>query len=196
MLQNAPRLWASPRRDCLQADHGDHAIAITDALTKRFAADLAYPVHALVHYQGAYAVATANVFTADGSDGRFTWATQQPTRPMMSTVLGLERTPAHRHRRTATGAPPPAHRHRPHRRPASRTPGDGPSRRAFIAAGCGRAGRWLDPSSSDRLSFAVMATGTASRHAQMGDRDPEYRRRQLHLRDRLFSLLGETLTTS
>jgi hypothetical protein len=69
--------------------YGDHAIAITDALTKRFAAELAYPVQALVHYQGAYAVATANVFTADGSDGHFTWATQQLTRPMMSTVLGL-----------------------------------------------------------------------------------------------------------
>lgn len=53
--------------------YGDHAIAITDALTKRFAAELAYPVQALIHYQGAYAIATANVFTADGSDGHFTW---------------------------------------------------------------------------------------------------------------------------
>lgn len=69
--------------------YGEHAIAITDALTTRFAAELAYPVQALVHYQGAYAIATANVFTADGSDGHFTWATQQLTRPMMNTVLDL-----------------------------------------------------------------------------------------------------------
>lgn len=69
--------------------YGDHAIAITDALTKRFAAELAYPMQALVHYQAAYAIATANVFTVDGSDGHFRWAVQQLTRPMMSTFLGL-----------------------------------------------------------------------------------------------------------
>lgn len=63
--------------------------AAAAACATRFAAELAYPVQALVHYQGAYAIATANVFTADGSDGHFTWATQQLTRPMMNTVLDL-----------------------------------------------------------------------------------------------------------
>jgi hypothetical protein len=70
--------------------YGEHAIETTDALTTRFAVELAYPARALVLYQGAYAVATANAFTADGSDGHFAWATRLLTRPMMNEVLGLQ----------------------------------------------------------------------------------------------------------
>jgi aminoglycoside phosphotransferase (APT) family kinase protein len=57
--------------------YGPHAQAITDALTARLARDLGYPADVLLTYRAAYAVATANAFTPDGSDGHFAWCIGQ-----------------------------------------------------------------------------------------------------------------------
>lgn len=57
--------------------YGPHAPAIAAALTARLAHDLGYPADALLTYQAAYAVATSNAFTSDGSDGHFAWCIGQ-----------------------------------------------------------------------------------------------------------------------
>ena len=49
--------------------YGPHAPAIADRLTSRLAAELGYPAEALLLYRAAYAIATSNAFTSDGSDG-------------------------------------------------------------------------------------------------------------------------------
>lgn len=69
--------------------YGPHAAAITDELTASFAAGLGYPAETLLLYQAAYAVATANAFTADGSDGHFSWCVDQLRRPAVAGVLGM-----------------------------------------------------------------------------------------------------------
>lgn len=67
--------------------YGPHALQITRALTAQIAADLSYPADTLLIYQAAYAVATSNAFTADGSDGHFTWCIKQLARTDVTTVL-------------------------------------------------------------------------------------------------------------
>lgn len=69
--------------------YGPHAPAITEIMTAQLAADLGYAAEVLVTYQAAYAVATSNAFTADGSDGHFAWCVSQLRRPAVSGVLRL-----------------------------------------------------------------------------------------------------------
>jgi Phosphotransferase enzyme family len=67
--------------------YGPHAPAITAALTRRIAADLGYPAEDLLTYQAAYAVATSNAFTPDGSDGHFVWCIAQLARADITAAL-------------------------------------------------------------------------------------------------------------
>lgn len=67
--------------------YGPHALAITRALTAELAARFGYPAETLLIYQAAYAVATSNAFTSDGSDGHFGWCVTQLTRPDITAVL-------------------------------------------------------------------------------------------------------------
>lgn len=69
--------------------YGPHALAITQDLTARFAQDLGYPIDVLLTYEAAYAVATSNAFTSDGSDGHFAWCIAQLGRDDISEALGL-----------------------------------------------------------------------------------------------------------
>jgi aminoglycoside phosphotransferase (APT) family kinase protein len=69
--------------------YGPHAPAITEALTAQVAQDLDYPADVLLTYQAAYAVATSNAFTPDGSDGHFAWCIGQLRRPDITDALGL-----------------------------------------------------------------------------------------------------------
>jgi aminoglycoside phosphotransferase (APT) family kinase protein len=82
-----PRLDAAIAA-CVMNMYGPHAPAITDALTARLARDLGYPVDVLLTYQAAYAVATSNAFTSDGSDGHFAWCVNQLRRPEVIDILG------------------------------------------------------------------------------------------------------------
>ncbi|MBO0867733.1 MAG: aminoglycoside phosphotransferase family protein [Micromonosporaceae bacterium] len=67
--------------------YGPHAAQITGQLTRRLADELGYPVEVLVLYRAAYAVATSNAFTSDGSDGHFAWCVAQLASPEVSDVL-------------------------------------------------------------------------------------------------------------
>jgi aminoglycoside phosphotransferase (APT) family kinase protein len=69
--------------------YGPHGPAIADSLTEVFAAELGYPVEVMLIYRAAYAVATSNAFTLDGSDGHFPWCVAQLTRPAVSAALDL-----------------------------------------------------------------------------------------------------------
>jgi aminoglycoside phosphotransferase (APT) family kinase protein len=69
--------------------YGPHARAVTTELTARLAADLGYAVDVLLTYQAAYAVATSNAFTLDGSDGHFAWCIAQLQRPDIDAALRL-----------------------------------------------------------------------------------------------------------
>jgi aminoglycoside phosphotransferase (APT) family kinase protein len=69
--------------------YGPHALSITQGLTARFARDLGYPPEVLLTYQAAYATATSNAFTSDGSDGHFDWCIAQLRRADISEALGL-----------------------------------------------------------------------------------------------------------
>jgi aminoglycoside phosphotransferase (APT) family kinase protein len=69
--------------------YGPSAPAIGEALTDQLAAGLGYPPEVLLMYQAAYAVATSNAFTADGSDGHFRWCIAQLRRPRITAALGL-----------------------------------------------------------------------------------------------------------
>jgi hypothetical protein len=69
--------------------YGPHAPAITSVLTAQLAHDLDYPADVLLTYQAAYAVATSNAFTSDGSDGHFAWCIDQLRRPDITDLLGL-----------------------------------------------------------------------------------------------------------
>jgi Phosphotransferase enzyme family len=67
--------------------YGPHASAITQDLTARIAQDLGYPADVLLTYQAAYAVATSNAFTPDGSDGHFAWCITQLRRADISEAI-------------------------------------------------------------------------------------------------------------
>lgn len=67
--------------------YGPHALQITRALTAQIAADLSYPAETLLIYQAAYAAATSNAFTVDGSDGHFTWCIKQLARTDVTAAL-------------------------------------------------------------------------------------------------------------
>jgi hypothetical protein len=69
--------------------YGPHAHAITDAATAQLAEDLGYPADVLLIYQAAYAVATSNAFTSDGSDGHFAWCIDQLRRPDITDLVAL-----------------------------------------------------------------------------------------------------------
>jgi hypothetical protein len=71
--------------------YGPHALAITDTMTAQLAADLGYPVDVLLTYQAAYAVATSNAFTSDGSDGHFAWCINQLRRPDITDISVYDR---------------------------------------------------------------------------------------------------------
>lgn len=83
-----PRLDASITAVIMNM-YGPHAPAIADTLIHRFAAELGYPVEVLLIYQAAYAVATSNVFTPDGSDGHFPWCVAQLIRAEVTAALDL-----------------------------------------------------------------------------------------------------------
>jgi Ser/Thr protein kinase RdoA (MazF antagonist) len=83
-----PRLDAAIAASVLNM-YGPHAPAITGALTVQLGQDLGYPVDVLLIYQAAYAVATANAFTSDGSDGHFAWCVDQLRRPDVANALGM-----------------------------------------------------------------------------------------------------------
>lgn len=83
-----PRLDASLTAVIMNM-YGPHAPAIADTLTDRFAAELGYSVEALLIYRAAYAVATSNVFTPEGSDGHFPWCVAQLTRAEVTAALDL-----------------------------------------------------------------------------------------------------------
>jgi aminoglycoside phosphotransferase (APT) family kinase protein len=83
-----PRLDAAIAASVLNM-YGPHARSITEALTEQLARDLDYPAEVLLIYQAAYAVATANSFTPDGSDGHFAWCLSQLRRPDIANALGL-----------------------------------------------------------------------------------------------------------
>ena len=67
--------------------YGPHAPAINGALTAQLARDLGYPSDVLLTYQAAYAVATSNAFTPDGSDGHFAWCIRQLRRPDITAIM-------------------------------------------------------------------------------------------------------------
>jgi aminoglycoside phosphotransferase (APT) family kinase protein len=67
--------------------YGPHALQSTRALTAQIADDLSYPADTLLLYQAAYAVATSNAFTADGSDGHFAWCVRQLARADVTAIL-------------------------------------------------------------------------------------------------------------
>jgi aminoglycoside phosphotransferase (APT) family kinase protein len=67
--------------------YGPHATAITDAMTAQLGADLGYATEVLITYRAAYAVATSNAFTTDGSDGHFAWCIDQLRRPDVAAIL-------------------------------------------------------------------------------------------------------------
>lgn len=69
--------------------YGPHALSITRGLSARLARDLGYPPEVLLIYQAAYAAATSNAFTPDGSDGHFGWCMVQLRRDDISDALGL-----------------------------------------------------------------------------------------------------------
>jgi hypothetical protein len=83
-----PRLDAAIAASVMNM-YGPYAPAITDALTAQAARDLGYPVDVLLIYQGAYAVATANAFTSDGTDGHFAWCIDQLRRSDIADALGM-----------------------------------------------------------------------------------------------------------
>lgn len=53
--------------------YGPHARDIDDTLLDRLEQHLGYPRDLLLLYRAAYAIAGANAYSADGSDGHFTW---------------------------------------------------------------------------------------------------------------------------
>jgi aminoglycoside phosphotransferase (APT) family kinase protein len=81
-----PRLDAAIAASVMNM-YGPHAPAITDAMTAQVARDLGHPADVLVTYQAAYAVATSNAFTSDGTDGHFAWCISQLRRPDVTDVI-------------------------------------------------------------------------------------------------------------
>jgi aminoglycoside phosphotransferase (APT) family kinase protein len=83
-----PRLDASITAGIMNM-YGPHAEAIATALTDHFAMELGHSSEVLLIYRAAYAVATSNVFSADGSDGHFPWCVAQLTQKRITAALGL-----------------------------------------------------------------------------------------------------------
>jgi aminoglycoside phosphotransferase (APT) family kinase protein len=83
-----PRLDAAIAASVMNM-YGPQAPAITSALNAQLAHDLSYPLDVLLTYQAAYAVATSNAFTSDGSDGHFAWCIDQLRRPDITDLLDL-----------------------------------------------------------------------------------------------------------
>jgi hypothetical protein len=69
--------------------YGAHAAAVTTTLTDAFADHLGHPPQVLHLYRAAYATATSDAFTADGSDGHFDWCTRQLTAAEVTATLGV-----------------------------------------------------------------------------------------------------------
>ena len=69
--------------------YGPHSAEIGQTLSRRLAAALGDQLEALLVYQAAYAIATSNAFTTDGTDGHFAWCIAQLTRPDVTDALGL-----------------------------------------------------------------------------------------------------------
>jgi hypothetical protein len=67
--------------------YGPHGAARAHALTHTFAAELGYPIDVLLVYQAAYAIATSNAFTDDGSDRHFAWCVAQLNRPDLNAAI-------------------------------------------------------------------------------------------------------------
>jgi aminoglycoside phosphotransferase (APT) family kinase protein len=65
------------------------ALGIARQLTAKVVADLGYETEVLLAYQAAFAVASSNAFTADGSDGHFDWCIAQLRRAEVLTALGM-----------------------------------------------------------------------------------------------------------
>ena len=59
--------------------YGPHAATITESLTDRLATELGHSPDVLRLYRAAYAIATSNAFTTNGTDGHFHWCTTQLT---------------------------------------------------------------------------------------------------------------------
>jgi aminoglycoside phosphotransferase (APT) family kinase protein len=68
--------------------YSPHSLSIARELTARVATELGHEPEALLAYQAAYAVATSNAFTADGSDGHFGWCIAQLRRDEVKDALG------------------------------------------------------------------------------------------------------------
>jgi Phosphotransferase enzyme family len=83
-----PRLDAAITASIMNM-YGPHAPRITSDITAMFAAELGYPAEVLLTYQAAYAVATSNAFTGDGSDGHFAWCVDQLRRADIAAAIGL-----------------------------------------------------------------------------------------------------------
>src|SRR5262249_16370264 len=83
-----PRLDAAIAASVMNM-YGPYAPAITGALTRQVAQDLGYPVDVPLLYPATYAVATANAFTSDGSDGHFAWCIDQLRRSDIADALGM-----------------------------------------------------------------------------------------------------------
>ncbi|MEH1129012.1 phosphotransferase family protein [Micromonospora sp. CPCC 206061] len=67
--------------------YGPHGPARVDALTHEFATELGYPLDVILLYQAAYAIATSNAFTDDGTDGHFAWCVAQLNRPDLNGAI-------------------------------------------------------------------------------------------------------------
>lgn len=67
--------------------YGPHGPARVTVLTRTFAGELGYPIDVLLAYQAAYATATSNAFTDDGSDGHFAWCVAQLNRPDLHAAI-------------------------------------------------------------------------------------------------------------
>jgi len=69
--------------------YGPHSRAIARQLTELFCGELGYGPEVLLLYRAAYALATSNFLTADGSDGHFEWCVGWLNDPLVSEVLGV-----------------------------------------------------------------------------------------------------------
>jgi aminoglycoside phosphotransferase (APT) family kinase protein len=69
--------------------YGPHRERITRTLTDRFCIDLGYPAEVLLLYRAAYAMATSNFLTSDGSDGHFEWCVWWLNHPEVTAALDV-----------------------------------------------------------------------------------------------------------
>jgi aminoglycoside phosphotransferase (APT) family kinase protein len=69
--------------------YAPESLAIARGLSAKVASDLGYEPEVLLTYQAAFAVASSNAFTADGTDGHFDWCIAQLRRDEVLTALGM-----------------------------------------------------------------------------------------------------------